>query len=50
MTAPDNFFYSHAFTMYRAEPFTHTGVLLDYQVADDITIVGWLDARLGYWL
>ena len=25
--APDNFFYSHAFTMYNAEAFTHTGVL-----------------------
>lgn len=25
--APDNFFYSHSFTMYNSEPFTHTGVL-----------------------
>ncbi len=24
--APDNFFYSHAYTMYNSEPFTHTGV------------------------
>ena len=25
VTSPDNFFYSHAFTMYNSEPFTHTG-------------------------
>ena len=23
--APDNFFYSHAYTLYASEPFTHTG-------------------------
>jgi Putative beta-barrel porin-2, OmpL-like. bbp2 len=27
VTAPDNFFFSHAFTMYLSEAFTHTGVL-----------------------
>jgi hypothetical protein len=27
VTAPDNFFYSHAYTMQYGEPFTHTGVL-----------------------
>ena len=26
--APDNFFYSHAYTMQYGEPFTHTGILL----------------------
>jgi hypothetical protein len=30
VTAPDNFFYSHAYTMQYGEPFTHTGVLLSY--------------------
>ena len=27
VTAPDNFFYSHAYTMVYSEPFTHTGAL-----------------------
>lgn len=30
--APDNFFFSHAFTMQYSEPFTHTGVLLKYKI------------------
>ncbi len=34
VTAPDNFFYSHAFTMYNSEAFTHTGVLLSYSGLD----------------
>jgi hypothetical protein len=38
--APDNFFYSHAFTMYLAEPFTHTGVLAEYSLGDNITLWG----------
>ncbi|HYW79656.1 MAG TPA: outer membrane beta-barrel protein, partial [Thermoguttaceae bacterium] len=38
--APDNFFYSHAYTMYYAEPFTHTGFLATYQVSDRITAHG----------
>ena len=29
--APDNFFYSHAYTMQYGEPFTHTGMLGDVQ-------------------
>jgi hypothetical protein len=28
--SPDNFFFSHAFTMYKSEPFTHTGFLAKY--------------------
>ncbi|GAB6165712.1 hypothetical protein JCM19992_17120 [Thermostilla marina] len=28
VAAPDNFFYSHAYTMQYGEPFTHTGLLL----------------------
>ncbi len=38
--APDNFFYSHAYTMLYAEPFTHSGVMLTYQVNDNITVSG----------
>ena len=30
--APNNFFYSHAYTMQYGEPFTHTGVLTNYTV------------------
>ena len=40
VTAPDNFFYSHAYTMYNSEPFTHTGVLATYNVSDDVTAYG----------
>lgn len=38
--APDNFFYSHAFTMYNSEPFTHTGVLATYNWSEDTTLYG----------
>jgi hypothetical protein len=42
VTAPDNFFYSHALTMYNSEPFTHTGVLSTYSATDDIELYfGW---------
>lgn len=42
VTAPDNFFYSHAYTMYNSEAFTHTGVLATYQASDDVTAyAGW---------
>lgn len=40
VTAPDNFFYSHAYTMYNSEPFTHTGVLGTYNASDDLTLWG----------
>ena len=40
VTAPDNFFYSNAFTMYNSEPFTHTGVLATYSASDDVTMYG----------
>lgn len=32
VTAPDNFFYSHAYTMQYGEPFTHTGMLAKLQL------------------
>jgi hypothetical protein len=38
--APDNFFYSHAFTMYNSEPFTHTGALATYSAGDNVTLYG----------
>lgn len=46
VTSPDNFFYSHAYTMLYAEPFTHTGVTFSYDIDDNFSInmgavVGW---------
>lgn len=39
--APDNFFYSHVYTMFYNEPFTHTGVLAQRSfLDDDITLYG----------
>ncbi|TWU65305.1 hypothetical protein V7x_08510 [Crateriforma conspicua] len=40
VTAPDNFFYSHAYTMYNSEPFTHTGALATYNVGDHVSVMG----------
>ncbi len=40
VAAPDNFFYSHAFTMYYAEPFTHSGFLATYEANDQVTWYG----------
>ncbi len=43
--APDNFFYSHAYCMFFAEPFTHTGVLGTYALTDDVSVhAGWTTA------
>jgi len=46
VTAPGNFFYSHAYTMFNTEPFTHTGVIGSYEASDNLTIysgytLGW---------
>lgn len=42
VTAPDNFFYSHAFTMYNSEAFTHTGALATLNAGENFTIyTGW---------
>ena len=38
VTAPDNFFYSHSYTMQYGEPFTHTGVLGNYKVNDQLSV------------
>ena len=40
VTAPDNFFYSHAYTFFNSEPFTHTGFLTTYNASDDLTLWG----------
>ncbi|MDO9106534.1 MAG: porin [Methylovulum sp.] len=40
VTAPDNFFYSHAYTMQYGEPFTHTGALLSYPINKNISVTG----------
>lgn len=40
VTAPDNFFYSHAYTMQYGEPFTHTGGRANYKLNDRWTVVG----------
>ncbi|TWT52602.1 hypothetical protein Pla22_02260 [Rubripirellula amarantea] len=38
--ATGNFFYSHAYTMYNSEPFTHTGALATYEASDDLSLFG----------
>lgn len=38
ITAPDNFFFSHAYTMQYSEPFTHTGILSKYPLNDNLII------------
>lgn len=40
VTAPDNFFFSHALTMFNSEPFTHTGVIATYAAGDNATLYG----------
>lgn len=38
--APDNFFYSHAYTMQWGEPFTHTGILGNYTIDKNWAVMG----------
>ena len=40
VTAPDNFFYSHAITMYNSEPFTHTGVIASGPLGENVELYG----------
>jgi len=40
VTAPDNFFFSHAYTMQYGEPFTHTGIVSSYPVNKNISLTG----------
>ncbi len=42
--ATGNFFYSHAYAMYYAEPFTHTGFVVNRKLGDKLTVYGgWVD-------
>ncbi|MBP6365757.1 MAG: porin [Nitrosomonas sp.] len=60
--APNNFFYTHAYTMQYGEPFTHTGLLANYNVDKNWSVMagtitgsgtgGWdgnFDKQLGNW-
>ncbi|NOT85549.1 MAG: porin [Methylococcaceae bacterium] len=60
--APDNFFYTHAYTMQFGEPFTHTGILGNYAIDGNWSLMGgaitgsstggWdgsFDQQLGNW-
>ncbi len=38
VTAPNNFFYSHAYSMQYGEPFTHSGILFSYPLNDNFTL------------
>ena len=38
--ATGNFFYSHSYTFNYSEPFTHTGVLAEYQASENVTVWG----------
>jgi len=38
--ATGNFFYTHSYTFFNSEPFTHTGVLASYKLTDKTTIHG----------
>lgn len=40
IAAPDNFFYSHTYTMTYTEPYTLTGALAKYNVGEDLTLYG----------
>jgi hypothetical protein len=40
VTAPDNFFYTRAYTFQYGEPFTHTGALATYNANDQLAILG----------
>ncbi|MEZ6126407.1 MAG: outer membrane beta-barrel protein [Planctomycetaceae bacterium] len=40
VTAPDNFFYSHALTMFNSEPFTHTGAIATYSATENTSLYG----------
>ncbi len=38
--APDNFFYTHAYTMQYGEPFTHTGIMANYTIDKNWAVMG----------
>jgi hypothetical protein len=38
--APDNLFYTHAYTMQFGEPFTHTGIMANYAIDGNWSVMG----------
>ncbi|MEX2140923.1 MAG: porin [Pirellulales bacterium] len=40
VTAPDNFFYSHAYTHMFGEPFTHTGAMATWTPNEHLSVIG----------
>lgn len=42
VTAPNNFFATHAYTMQYGEPFSHSGALATYNASDNWTFIGGL--------
>lgn len=52
--APDNFFYTRAYTLNVGEPFTHTGILANYPLTEKLQVLGGhsLAAQrgMGWWL
>jgi hypothetical protein len=47
--APDNFFYSHSYTMQYGEPFTHTGILGTVQVNDRLQLLAGVARGWNAW-
>ncbi len=47
--APENFFYSHAYTMQYGEPFTHTGLLGSYSCSPCLTVYAGLTRGWDTW-
>lgn len=49
VTAPDNFFATHAYTMQYGEPFTHTGALATYALSDNVSVMGGITRGWDNW-
>lgn len=49
VAAPENFFYSHAYTMQYGEPFTHTGFVGSTEIADGVTVHAGLTRGWDNW-
>lgn len=47
--SPDNFFYSHAYAFQYGEPFTHTGMMATWQVAERFALMGSLIQGWDNW-
>ncbi len=47
--APENFFYSHAYTMQYGEPFTHTGVLADIGITQSFNFLAGITNGWDAW-